>query len=320
MEPADRFSARTVRCQRLRTLDRAAGALALSMTVALSWPPPSRADPAQSAAAPPTFRTKATAVRVDVLVQRRGHAVGGLTREHFRLWDDGVEQTVDVLVTEAIPINLVLVYDTSGSVRGDTQNRLRSATERVVARLRPVDRGALVMFSDHVQVPVGLTASHELLAQPLGTIQSGGRTRLRDAVFAGLTLAAAGGEARPLVLVLSDGRDTGSWLDPVDLLELCDRTDATIYVVVMGHDESAETAEGKLLVEAARRTGGRALVARSPEDVGEAFERVLREFNGRYVLSFSPRAPTPGWHALRVSVVGSSRHAITARRGYWVER
>jgi Mg-chelatase subunit ChlD len=78
-------------------------------------------------------------VRLDVLVQERGRAVTGLTRGQFRLWDNDREQRVDVLSTEALPVDLVVVYDTSGSVEGDTQGRLRSATQSVVAMLRSQD-------------------------------------------------------------------------------------------------------------------------------------------------------------------------------------
>ena len=59
--------------------------------------------------------------------------------------------------------------------------------------------------------------------------------------------------------LLTDGLDTGSWLDGETLAQLSDRTDATVYVVLMGPDDTGKT-DRAVLTDIARRTGGRTVV------------------------------------------------------------
>ena len=262
------------------------------------------------------FRAQAYAVRIDVLVLDGGRPLRGLGRDDFRLTDNGVPQRVDVVSAESIAVDLVVAYDTSGSVRGDTLLAMRSALQNVIAQLRPQDRAALVPFSDSLDLRVGLTGDHALLMRQTATIGAGGRTRLRDGVFAAMALG-ADETSRTLVLVLTDGLDTGSWLDGETLAQLSDRTDATVYVVLMGPDDAAKT-DRAVLTDIARRTGGRTVVTRSPDAVAKVFRQVLGEFNSRYVLSYTPRPPTAGWHGVQVSLSGTKRKTVLARHGYWL--
>jgi hypothetical protein len=55
---------------------------------------------------------------------------------------------------------------------------------------------------------------------------------------------------------------------------------------------------------------------RGPDDLREAFERIVTEFRSRYVLTYMPRGVAPtGWHTLEVKLNGRSG-AVKARRGY----
>ena len=293
------------------------GWLAVTAMVVLAVSGPSAA-PGQSAEGRSQlrFKTRSYAVRIDALVLHGGRPLVGLGPNDFRVVDNGVVQRVDVVSPESIPVDLIAVHDTSGSVSGETFSELRSALLKVIEQLRPQDRAALVSFSQNVEVTVGLTVDRGRFARRTAALRPEGRTRLRDGVFAAMALTADEG-TRTLVLALSDGVDTGSWLDGEALLQLCDRTDATVYAVLMGSEE-IKRADRAVLTEVARRTGGRAIAARSADAVADVFQRVLSEFNSRYVLSYSPQPPTRGWHGVQVSLSGSSKKVV-ARRGYWLE-
>ena len=264
------------------------------------------------------FQAQAYAVRVDVLVLDDGRPLRGLGRDDFRVTDNGVPQRVDLVSTESIAVDLIAAYDTSGSVRGDTLLGMRSALQKVIGQLRPQDRAALVSFSGSLDVTVGPTGDRALLMRQTAALGAGGRTRLRDGVFAAMAIG-ADETTRTLVLVLTDGLDTGSWLDGETLAQLSDRTDATVYVVLMGPDDAGKT-DRAVLADIARRTGGRTVVTRSPDAVGKVFQQVLGEFNSRYVLAYTPQPMTRGWHDVQVSLSGTRRKTIVARRGYWLEQ
>jgi hypothetical protein len=50
----------------------------------------------------------------------------------------------------------------------------------------------------------------------------------------------------------------------------------------------------------------------------ETFARMLEDIRARYLLTYYPTNPTPGWHALEVKLTRGHAN-VTARRGYWVE-
>src|SRR5882672_7668431 len=65
------------------------------------------------------FRSGTLGVRVDVLVTNGQQLVRGLDARDFELRDNGVVQSVSEIEIERIPLNLILVFDTSTSVAGE---------------------------------------------------------------------------------------------------------------------------------------------------------------------------------------------------------
>ena len=54
---------------------------------------------------------------MDVLVTDGRSPIAGLTAADFELTDNGTPQTVEQIYVEQLPLNVVMVLDTSGSVR-----------------------------------------------------------------------------------------------------------------------------------------------------------------------------------------------------------
>jgi Mg-chelatase subunit ChlD len=92
------------------------------------------------------FTSRAVGIRVDVLVTEGGRLVRGLNAHDFDVRDDGVRQTVSQVELEQIPLNLILVFDTSGSVAGDRLRALLEAGKALLDGLRERDRVALLSF------------------------------------------------------------------------------------------------------------------------------------------------------------------------------
>ena len=63
-------------------------------------------------------------------------------------------------------------------------------------------------------------------------------------------------------------------------------------------------------------TGGRHVDVESTRNLRAVFARVLEEFRGRYLVSYSPKGVAQrGWHSLDVRIKGR-RAAVKARPGY----
>ena len=171
------------------------------------------------------FKSGTVGVRVDVLVTNGQQLVRGLQASDFELRDEGVLQAVSQVDIEEIPLNLILVFDTSGSMAGQRLQSLLEASRSLLDALREHDRVALLSFSSRVRLLAPLTTSREQIRGALATLTARGATSLRDAAFAGLALREAD-PGRTLLLIFSDGADTSSWLKTPGVLESARRTDA----------------------------------------------------------------------------------------------
>ena len=124
------------------------------------------------------------AVAVDVLVTRDGRPVTGLTADDFSLRDNDVPQRIDSVQLEDVPITLLLVLDTSGSVGGAPLVQLLAAAGAAAEALRPGDRVGLVTFSDKLRMVVEPPSPPSSVADALRRVRAGGATALYDATFA----------------------------------------------------------------------------------------------------------------------------------------
>ena len=262
--------------------------------------------------APAQFRSRVDVISVDALVTVGGKPVAGLTADDFEVRDNGVLQQVRLADGAASRLDVVLVLDTSASLTAERQRQLRSASQALLEKLRPGDRAALVTFDHAVVRRQDLTADFTRLQQSLLGGFAGGRTSLVDAMYTGLVMAEAG-DRRALLITLSDGLDTSSWLEPAVVVDVAKQQ----AVVVYGVSTASRTATPPVLAEIASATGGDVFDARS-RTIEQAFTDVLNEFRRRYLLTFSPeRAPESGWHTLDVRVKRRGA-TVKARNGYFV--
>lgn len=286
------------------------------------------------------FRSSTDAVLVDVQVTAGGKPVSGLTAADFELKDTGVRQDIRVESFADVPISLLLTLDVSSSVAGERLERLTAAAREAVAALRPGDQAAVLTFRDRVQLHADWTNDRAALAARLGELKAEGWTALYDAVFSAVSWRekAAG---RVVVLVFSDGVDTGSWLDADAAIDAARRSDVLVTAVSAaprlrpGSGREARLALGldahlrrwfdgdpalfpyAFLEVLTTQTGGQLLHVSADDQLAAAFRRIVDEFKTRYLLTFTPKGvPAGGWHPIEVSV-RKMRADVKARRGYW---
>jgi VWFA-related protein len=278
----------------------------------------------------PQFRSRVAAVRVDALVTDGRRPVSSLTAANFELRDNGVVQTITDLHDETLPLNVIAALDVSGSIAGEPFQHLKRAYRSVIDALVGQDRGALLTFSQYVDLHSSFTGDRDKLRWLVDEVKTGGATSLHDAVFSALTLREID-EGRALMLLLTDGRDTSSWLPVRKLVDAVRRTDIVIYPVTLRRPASfvnlteqrvrgrRQDSSERLLETLADDTGGRVVYASDESALESTFLSVLQEFRQRYVLSYTPQGvSTTGWHAVEVKLKGR-RGDVRARRGYFAQ-
>jgi VWFA-related protein len=257
-----------------------------------------------------TFSSRLEAVRVDVSVTSGATPIEGLTAGDFDVRDNGVPQQVQLLATDEIPLDVVLAFDVSASVRGERHGHLMAAAQAALDALRDRDKAALITFTHGVQLRVPLTGELARIRNALDAPVPGGRTSMIDAAFAALAQADAG-SGRALAIVFSDGVDTGSWLTTEAVIQAARRVDAVLFGISTGAPRRSPVED---LAEAA---GGDLIRIESTRQLSAAVTSLLGAFRQRYLLSYEPQNVTPGgWHKLEVRVKRRGA-TVRARAGYF---
>jgi len=262
-----------------------------------------------------TFRAFADAVSVDVSVKRGRVPVAGLTTADFEVLDNGVAQELDAVSIEAVPIDVTLAVDLSGSVVPNL-DAFKSDVEKFVSLLRPSDRVRIVSFSTEVREDLPMQ-SPAARFRPEWT-DVGGATSLNDSVLYALLWPGVP-DRRHLVIVFTDGLDTYSTLPSESIPAVAGRVEAVLHAVLVDPrvpNDRLGLYQGSLdaLRDAVRRTGGEThRLSRAVDD----FTQIVADFRASYVLRYTPKGvDRSGWHTLTVHVKRPGNMTIRARQGY----
>jgi hypothetical protein len=271
---------------------------------------------------PPVFHATIDAVLVDVSVMDGRRPVAGLTAADFVLSDSGIRQVVRDARVDAIPIDLVLMLDTSQSFREILGHRLTETMTGIRAQLRDSDRLDLLGFDSVVR---RVSKPGELLV-PVSPDRR--HTALWDALAAALLLHADPGHRR-LIVALTDGVDTGSYLGYAMVAAIVDRTQAPFYAVVLTDamrpwmDRLVGTGRTEInsyawwLTDICNRSGGRYLEMAPAADFMPEIAAAIEGMRTHYTLAFVPEGVAAGgWHDLTVKV-RKGKYEIRARKGYY---
>src|SRR5688572_15761670 len=196
-----------------------------------------------AAAQQPVFRGGADTVRVFVTVRDGdGRLVTTLAQTDFEVRDEGKPQPITLFDNTPQPIRLIVMLDVSGSMEGNLP-LLRNATEQLFARLRPDDLVRVGTFGRDVEISPIFTRDINLLRAALPEmIAPDAPTPLWRALDEAIdAFGKDEGDARPVILVLSDGKDSGIFdfslkAQPVSQAEIIDRArneSVMIYAVGM---------------------------------------------------------------------------------------
>src|SRR5262245_55234440 len=158
----------------------------------------------------PTFRAGSDVVRVfATVIDRDGRLVTRLTKEQFEVRDDGKPQPLTSFDNSPQPIRLVVMLDVSGSMAGNLPI-LRDASDELFARLAPGDVARVGTFGHKVEISAAFTRDRRELRAALPTeIAEDAPTPLWRGIDAAMDAFGDDREQRRVVLVLSDGKDTG---------------------------------------------------------------------------------------------------------------
>jgi VWFA-related protein len=263
---------------------------------------------------PPVFRGRTDRVRLDVTVTDRNRPVKGLKAEDFQLKDNGVEIPELELATTSGDISVAIALDIGPGVREWGWEEMQLACDAVIETLQPRDTAWLVTFSNDIGLKAGPVKTKLALRRALANVSAGASSALWDALFGSIAVV-TGQPGRAMVIVISDGRESGSYLDHRRALEVFRRSEVVVAAIRPPHQP-----DGFLhLEDVVKLTGGEILQGKKGDPGRQIVSDLVEQFRLGYVLTYSAAGvppPKDGWHEIEVSLK-KKRGEVHARKGYY---
>lgn len=219
-----------------------------------------------------------------------GRPVTDLQREHFRVYEDKVEQKLKIFKQEDIPVSVGLLVDNSGSMR-DKRRGVNAAALKFVRSSNRQDEVFIVNFNDESYLDTDFTDSVKLLEEGLERIDSRGGTAFYDALHLALAhLTEKASWDKKVLLLITDGEDNASRITLEQLVRAIQRSNVMVYTVgLLGGETSRSMRRAKRALEnISKASGGTTYFPKSLEDVQVVANDIADDIRNQYVLAYTP--------------------------------
>jgi Ca-activated chloride channel family protein len=247
------------------------------------------------------FRSGASLVALNVtVVGPDKHFVTGLDASDFVVWEDGVRQEVRFFESSAVPVDLIILLDTSSSMRHRLE-MVHQAALGFINTLRAGDRAAVVAFSDGVRVIQPLTSDRSMLERAIQSTGANGGTALNNALYIALKQFGrgardAGAIRRQALAVLSDGNDTASLVSFDDVLEIAQRSGVSVYPIALTSDSEKDPSGAPRfqsqsqysMRQLAQQTGAQAYFPSGAAELPAIYSSIAEEISHQYSIAYAP--------------------------------
>jgi len=127
-----------------------------------------------------------------------------------------------------------------------------------------------------------------------------------------------GDSAQRILVLISDGEDTGSLHTMADAISAAQRREVQVYALSV-HKARQSPPGDSALKRLAESTGGQLYVAASEKDFPGLFAAMEQQMRSQYAVSFQPVDKSPGFHTVQIEMAGGPKFRIHARNGYFLD-
>jgi VWFA-related protein len=271
----------------------------------------------KTADGPFKFSVQSQLVEVFLTVTKGKQLVPNLKLSDFSLNEDGMPVSIERLDNPEVPLQLVLLFDISGSI----QSSLKTTQDAAIAfieSLNPQDRVLLVLFNSEIRTVEQTTEDRKPLIREIRNAQARGSTKLYNSLLLGLKYL-DGKPGRKAIICFTDGEDTSGTSSRIAVLNATARFGYPIYTIGAGAGLEL-TSLKTILREFADINSGKAFFLQSVHKLRDAFAEVASELRSAYVLNYYTHIPPDGqWHDLSISTT-NPEYTVHARKGFFARR
>jgi len=244
-----------------------------------------------------------------------------LPRESFRLFEEGVEQKIDVFESETqLPLDLALMIDSSLSAHKEIAFEQEAAAHFIRQVLRPGDRLAVFAVGESVTELAGFSDNLATLQAAVHRMPSDAGTSIYDAILlASRSLEHRGEDRRRVIILVTDAGETTSTSDFDAARKAAVRSGSLLYTIVIRpvKNESGRNTAGEHALETITDTmGGAMFFPDAASELDGIFDRIDRELRTQYRLGYypNPRGPANTYRQIEVKVPG--KYQVRHRKSY----
>ncbi len=282
---------------------------------------------------------------------RNGNYISELSKQNFKIFEDGKEQEVAYFGTTEKPFTVVLLIDVSPSTAYKIEE-IQNAAISFVGQLKEQDSVMVISFDENVHVLTDFTTDRNKINRAIKQTGFGNGTSLYEAVDLSLRQRLKKIEGRKAVVLFTDGVDTTSRRANFESnLRDAEESDAIIFPIYYntlltsligggngpmqgspglglpgggimgGGGSSADYARGRAYLESlAATTGGRVYKPDyNPSGLTVAFEGIAEELRSQYNIGYYPTSEGEQGQRKQIRVrVNRQNLIIRARDSYIV--
>lgn len=291
-----------------------------------------------------TLSTSTNLVNVDVMVtDNNGNPIPTLGRKNFKVFDDGVPQTVTNFGTAEAPLTVCMDIEFSNKWWGFLYLALEDAYN-FLNFMKPNDWVAVVDFDMKPHILTDFTHDRYQVRSALDTLRIPGFSEINLWDALAFTIDRMKDiQGRKAILLICTGIDTFSKLNYDQALKIARSSDTAIYpisileFVTVRYGDSIDSLQARnALTTIAKYSGGQAYFPRFEAELPGIYEQVAGQLRLQYSLGFVPTNPAKDgkFHKLKVELVDEQgntlrivnqkgkqvKYRISAREGYYAPK
>jgi VWFA-related protein len=267
-------------------------------------------------------------------VDKRGHAVAGLTGDDLSLKDDDRVTSTFSFSPGADSVALVFALDQSGSLRDLIQNQ-RDAALALFNKFGQQSKVAVLRFSDTPRLVAPFAEDPSAARAAFDyAVERDRHTAIFDAAAKAISafqILPLPRTERRIVILISDGLDNASRIKPTAVIDQALEQHVSFYVIHFPlfeprDDRLAVRSPAKGFRELAEKTGGKYFLAAGPGgalslqkyDLSPIFEAIEEDLKSQYLLGFylNESARDGKKHVFSISLIPRDIKYSVGRFGY----
>lgn len=262
------------------------------------------------------IRTTSRLVLLDVSVKdSQGGFVSGLSKDAFRVYEDGKPQVISQFANADIPVTVGIVVDQSGSMLPKRPEVITAALAFIHAS-NPQDEIFVVNFNERARRGLPdkqlFSDNGDELRAALWKGMPEGRTALYDAIEMSLHQLDMGRRDKKTLVVISDGGDNVSKHNLQEVMQDALRSLATIYTVGIFDADDPER-NPAVLERLAHTSGGGVYFPKQLEQIVPVCKQIAKDIRTRYTIGYIPPAQGKAERSIKVVAAAPGHGKLMVR-------